>query len=76
MYRYFNQGTDEKTWTWLRKGNLKRETEFLLLAAKNIAVRTNYVKMKIDNLQENSKCRLFGDRDETINPIISEYSEL
>ena len=21
----------EKTWTWLRKGNLKRETEFLLI---------------------------------------------
>ena len=29
----------EKTWTWLRKGNLKRETESLLIAAQNKAIR-------------------------------------
>ena len=27
-------------------------------------------------MQQNSKCRLCGDRDETINPIISECSKL
>ena len=27
-------------------------------------------------MQQNSKCRLFGDRDETINHIISECSKL
>ena len=26
--------------------------------------------------QENSKCRLYGNKDETIQPIISEYSKL
>ena len=30
----------EKTWTWLRKGNLKRKTESLLIAAQNNAIRT------------------------------------
>ena len=34
----------DKTWTWLRKGNFKRETESLLIAAKNIAKRTNHIK--------------------------------
>ena len=32
--------------------------------------------MRIDKTQQNSKCRLYGDRDETINHIISECSKL
>ena len=66
----------EKTWTWLRKGNLKRETESILIAAQNNAIRTNHIKARIDNTQQNSKCRLCGDRDETISHIISECSKL
>ena len=65
-----------KSWTWLKKGNLKRETEFLLIAAQNSALRTNHIKPKIDKTQQNSKCRLCGDKDETINHIISECSQL
>ena len=38
----------EKTWTWLRKENLKRETESLLIAAQNHAIRTNHIKARID----------------------------
>ena len=37
---------------------------------------TNYVKVKIDKMQQNSKCKLRDDRDETINHIISEYRKL
>ena len=66
----------EKTWMWQRKRNLKRETECLLIAAQNNAIRTNHIKAIIDKTQQNSKCRLCGDRDETINHIISEYSKL
>ena len=65
----------EKTWTWLWKGNLKRETESFLIAAQN-AIRTNHIKAKIDKEQQNSKCRLCGNRDETINHTISECSKL
>ena len=53
--------THKKIWTWLRKGNLKRETEFLLIAAQNNTIRTNYVKAKIDMMQQNSICKLCGD---------------
>ena len=67
---------DEKTCTCLRKGNLKRETESLFIAVKNNAIRTNHVKARIDKTQQNSKCRLCGDRDEIINHIISECSKL
>ena len=32
---------------WLRKGNLKRETESLLIVAQGNAIKTNHVKAKI-----------------------------
>ena len=31
----------EKTWTWQRKGTLKKETESLLIATQNNVIRTN-----------------------------------
>ena len=66
----------QKTWTGLRRGNLKRETESLIIAAQVNAIRTNYIKAKIDKTQQNSKCRMCGERDETVNHIISECSKL
>ena len=51
LYGYFKRQIEEvaheKTWTWLRKGNLKRETESLIIAAQNNALRTNYIKAKL-----------------------------
>ena len=69
-----NDISHDKTWTWLRKGNFKRETESLLIAAQNNALITNHIKERIDKTQQNSKCRLCGDGDEIINHIISECS--
>ena len=66
----------EKIWTWLRKRNLKWETQSLLVAAQNNAIRTNHIKTRIDKTQQNSKCRLCDDRDETHNHIISECRKL
>ena len=74
--RLINNISHQKTWTWLRKGNLKRETESLLIAALNNAIRTNHIKARIDKTQEKSKCRLCGDTDEMINHIINECSKL
>ena len=74
--RLINNISYQKTWTWQRKGNLKRETESLLIAAQDNAIRTNHIKVRIDKTQQNSKCRLCGDRDETINHIITECSKL
>ena len=71
-----NNISHQKTWTWIRKGNLKRETESLLIAAQDNAIRTNHIKARIDQTQQNNKWRLCGDRDETINHIISECSKL
>ena len=41
LYRYFEQQTGEiayKTWTWLRKGHLKKEIKLLQIATENTSV--------------------------------------
>ena len=35
--------SEEKPWTGIRKGNLKREAESLLIAAQDKAIRTIYI---------------------------------
>ena len=63
------------TWTWQRR-NLKRETESILVAAKNKAIKNyEYPKGKIDNTQ-NNKSWLCDDRDETVNHRKSKCSKL
>ena len=69
-FKRLNTISHQKTWTWKRKGNLKRETDSLLIAQDN-AIRTNLIKARIDKTQQNSK-----RWDETINHIISECSKL
>ena len=78
LYGHYKRQTSvishEKTWTWLRKRNLKREIESLLIAAQNNVIKTTYVKASIDKAQE------IADVDnvviDMINYIISKYSEL
>ena len=74
--RLINSISHDKIWTWLRKGDFKREIKSLLITAQDNAVRTNHIKARIDKTQQNSKCSLCGDRDETINYIISECRKL
>ena len=57
----------EKSWHWLRNGNLKRETESLLSAAQ---VRKIYHK------DVSNKCRLCGTHVENVLHIVSGYSML
>ncbi len=59
----------------VKKGKLWRKTESLLIAAQNNAIRTNHITARIDKMERNSKYRLCGDRDETINHIISECNK-
>ena len=46
------------------------------ITAKKDAIRTYHIKERIDKKQQNSKCRLCGDRDKTINHIITECRKL
>jgi len=58
-------------WLWLKQGSLKRETESLILAAQEQAIRTNAIKAYTDKSQEQSKCRMCGERDVTVNHLVS-----
>ena len=40
-----------------------------------MAIRINYGKAGIEIIQQNSRCRLCGDREKTVNHIISECSK-
>ena len=50
-----NNISHDKTWTWPRKRNFERETESLLMAAQNSAIRTNHITARIDKTLQNSK---------------------
>ena len=63
----------EDWWGWLRKGCLKRTTEALIMVAQEQAIRTNNIKPKN---QENSKCRMCGKAEESVNHVLSECSKL
>ena len=66
----------EQCWAWLQNGDLKRETETLIVAAQNQSLRTNLVKAKINNSQRDSLCRVCRKVDEIIDHIISGCSKL
>ena len=44
----------DQCWAWLPNGDLKRETESLIVTAQNQSMRTNLVKAKIDKSQGDS----------------------
>ena len=66
----------DQCWAWLQNGDLKRETESLIVAAQNQSIRTNLVKAKIDKSQGDSLCRVCRKVDESIDHIVSGYSKL
>ena len=75
--REMPETTDEKeTWCWLRKSDLKFETEAILCAAQEQAIRMNYVKHKIDKTAQSPLCRMCDKKSETISHIVSECEKL
>ena len=49
--RLINNISYNKNWKRLRKGNFKRETESLLIAAQDNDLRTNHMKVRIEKTQ-------------------------
>ena len=60
----------DQCWAWLQNGDLKRETESLIVATQNQSIRTNLVKEKIDKSQGESLCRLSRKVDENVDHIV------
>ena len=66
----------DQCWAWLQNGDLKRETESLIVAAQNQSIRTNLVKARINKSQGDSLCRMCRKVDESLDHIVSGCSKL
>ena len=66
----------DQCWAWLQNGDLKRETESLIVAAQNESIRTNLIKAKADKSRGHSLCRVCRKVDESIDHIVSGFSKL
>ena len=67
---------DPESWGWLRDGELKKETEGLIMAAQTQSLRTNTIKTNIDKTQEDPKCTICKQKEETVSHIVSECPKL
>ena len=85
MFKYKNkalhetateQVRDPEFWRWLKRGILKKETEGLLTAAQDQALRTNSIKNRIDKEDVSPMCRLCAEREETVSHIVAECKKL
>jgi hypothetical protein len=55
----------EKSYHWLKSGDIKGETESTIVATKDQAISTNYFKNKILKEAIESKCQLCKQHEET-----------
>ena len=60
----------------MRKGDLKGYTEALICSAQEQALRTTYIKFRIDKKAESPMCRMCGEKAESGNQLTSECSKL
>ena len=66
----------DQCWAWLQNGDLKKETESLIVAAQNQSIRTNLVKAKIGKSNGDCLGRVCRKVDESINHIVGGCSKL
>jgi hypothetical protein len=66
----------DEGWLWLKRGNLKRETESLITAAQEQALRTNYRRAMLEREGASPLCRMCKESIETVDHIVSGCSKL
>ena len=65
-----------RTWDWLKKGSLKKETETVIIAAQDQAISTNNIRKNVYKEDISSMCRMCGKSEETIAHILNECPNL
>ena len=63
----------EQSYHWLKSGDIKGETESTIVATQDQAISTNYFKNKILKEENESKCRLCKQHEETIDHLTSGF---
>ena len=61
----------EQSYRWLKSGDIKGETESIIVAAQDQAISINYFKNKILKEETESKCWLCKKYEETIDHLTS-----
>ena len=56
----------ERTWQCLKGGHIKKETEAMVRAAQEQALRVNSIKNHIDGQDVSQMCRLCGESSEMV----------
>ena len=51
LFNQIEEVAGEEKWQWLRDRSIKIETESLIMAGQEQAIRTNAIKSKIDRLK-------------------------
>ena len=74
--RQTGEVASKEMWTWLERGEMKKETEALIVAAQDQALSTNAVKVKIYKQEGTTACRMCKNKDETVGHLLSECSKL
>jgi len=59
----------EQSYSWLKSGDIKGETESTIVAAQDQAIGTNYFKNKILKEEIENKCWLCKQHEETIDHL-------
>jgi hypothetical protein len=62
----------EQTYRWLKFGDIKGETQSIIVAAQDQALGTYYFKTKVLKEETESKCRLYKEYEETMDHLTSE----
>ena len=67
---------EEESNSWLKSAGLKSETEDLIVAVQDQALKTKYMQAKIIKNTADPKCRICGRFQETVHHIVSGCPEL
>ena len=80
LHGQFRKATDEvrgkRSWDWLKKGYLKKETESTIVAAQEQALCTRNMRNVVYGENDQPICRVCGAADDTVAHIVSECSKL
>jgi hypothetical protein len=62
---------EEQSYLWMKRGDIKGETESTIVAAQDQAVGTNYFKRTILKEEIEIRCRLSKEYEETVDHLTS-----
>ena len=80
LHRQFRKATEEargkRSWNWLKKDHLKKETESTIVAAQDQALCTRTLRNVVYGENVQSICCVCGVADETVAHAVLECSKL